>query len=327
MNRAGEIIYFCIFLMKRFAVLYFLFSFAKSFGATPSDTSEFGKSISLGFENIYNFKFTKADSIAGALKAKYPDEEKVYLLSANSWWWKIRSGEDNSENRKRFMSALRYVESALDKKKKSELSYDNLFSYIHVYSYMARLELLGDNYFKAFSFLNKCSKYLFASFGKENFYEPFNLTTGLYNYNMVAAKKKYPPLIPFLLMIPSADKELGINLLKKCSESSDKIIQTEGRYFLMIIYGEGDINYSLSESYAEKLTSQYPQNLLYSYYFFQILLLDEKKEQAMKQYKHLYQSAIANKELTEPQQKHFLSLAQKDLEVYYKKHPTQKFKN
>ncbi|MBI4930890.1 MAG: hypothetical protein HY841_09025 [Bacteroidetes bacterium] len=307
----------------------FLFSFERSFGApvSPADTSELGKSIALGFENIYNFKFSKADSLADELKKKYPEERKIYLLIANSCWWKIRSGEDNAANRKQFMSALTTVESMLDKKKKNELSYEDLFNYINVYSYMARLELLGDNYFKAFSFINKCGKYLFASFGKEQFYEPFNLTTGLYSYNMIAARKKYPPLIPFLLMLPSADKTLGIKLLAKCSESSDNIIQTEGQYFLMIIYGEGDVNYTLSEAYAEKLSSRYPQNLLYRYYLFRLLLQDNKKELAMKQYKLLYQSSLANKELTELQRKHFISLAQKDLEEYYKKHSSEESKN
>jgi len=317
--------------MKRHCLTYlvFLFSIGNCFSSflSVADTSGLNKLFSTGFAAIYNFKFHLADSIAEELKEKFPMEEKTYLFIANSYWWKIRSGEDNANTRKQFMTALTSVEVLLDKKKRNELSYEDLFNYIHVYSYMARLELLDENYFNAFSYMNKCNMYLFTSFGKELSYEPFNLTTGLYNFYLVTGKQKYPPLIPFLMLLPSADKEMGIKYLKRCSESSDENLQTEGNYFLMIIYGESDINYPLSADYSEKLCKKYPLNLLYRYYHFSVLLQDEKKDDALVEYNQLYLSSIMNKELSSIQQKYFISLAQKDLEKYYIKHPSKESRN
>lgn len=287
------------------------------------DTSASAESVARTYSCIYNFKSASADSMVQELKKKYPHEKKVYLLSANACWWKIRSGEDNAANRKQFISDLRAAEAILGKRKKEQLSSEELFQYIHVYSYMARLELLDDRYFKAFSFIDKCSEYLFTSFGRELMYEPLFLTTGLYNYCMEAARKKYPLLIPFLAMLPGTDKEEGLKHLRRCCESTDEILKTEGRYFLMTVYGESDVDHVLSAHYAAQLCAQYPGNLLYRYYLFSILLQDEKKDKAMEEYKLLYQASRSVKELSPLQQEYFLGLAKKDLVEYYKKHPKE----
>jgi len=313
--------------MSKYLIIYIIsvFSFSNCYGNFQSvtDTSELGKLIEKGFADIYNFKFKRADSLANELKKKYPNEKRTYLLIANSYWWKIHSGDDNAENRKQFIGSLNLAANLLSKSNKNKLSDEDLFYYIYIYSYMARLELLDDNYFKAFSFMNRCDQYLFTSFGKESRFEPFNLSTGLYNYSVVAARKKYPLLIPFLVMLPSADKSTGIRMLDRCSGSVDRILEAEGDYFLMIIYGEGDINFPLSEKYAEKLCVQYPDNLLYRYYFFKTLLLDEKKELAMKQYFFIFQSSYLNTDISPVQKKYFISLAQKDLETYYMQHDSE----
>lgn len=287
------------------------------------DTTVVTAAVAQAYSCIYNFRPASADSLVTELKKKYPDEKKVYLLSANANWWKIRSGEDNVTNRKQFLSDLRAAEAILGKKKKEQLSSEDLFQYIHVYSYMARLELLDSRYFRAFSYIDKCSEYLFTSFGRELMYEPLFLTTGLYHYCIAAARKKYPLLIPFLAVLPGTDKEEGLKCLRRCCESTDEILKTEGRYFLMTVYGESDIDYALSAGYASRLCGQYPKNLLYRYYLYSILLQDEKKDKAMEEYKLLYQASRSGKELSPLQQEYFLALAKKDLMEYYRKHPKE----
>ena len=312
--------------MTRIISIFFftlcLFNYCVANFSPIADSSSMEKLLKQGYEDIYDFKFTKADSLVVALKWKYPNEKKVFLLLANSCWWKLRSGEDNVTNRKQFLSALQSAAALLEKRPKSELSHEELFYYIHVYSFMARLELLDDHYFKAFSLINKCSEYLFTSFGREDAYEPLFLTTGLYNYSIIAAHKKYPPLIPLLLMLPAANKSEGIKFLNRCCVSSDEILCTEGQYFLMIIYGETDINYPLSESYAEKLCNKHPSNLLYRYYFYKVLLQEDKKGLAMEQWRALYLSSTMNNQISDHQRKYFLTLAQKALEKYYLDHPS-----
>lgn len=288
----------------------------------PAKATEppFKKQINEGYLSVYDFNFRKADSIVSCVLKEAPEDENGFLLAANLYWWKLRTGEDSESMRKQFMAALTVAEGLL-KKKNSPLCDEDLFHCIQVYSFMSRLELLSEHYFSAFSYVNKCNKYLFTSFGKEDRYEPFCLTSGLYHYSVVAAKKKYPPLIPFLIMLPPADKKTGLQLIAKAGNSEDEILRTEGNYFQMVIFGESDVDLDRSAGYAEELTARYPANLLFRYYLFSVLLQSGKKEKAMLEYKRLYAEAWKNTSISVQQQKYFLVQAQKDLEHYYIKHP------
>ena len=314
--------------MKNFSRILFLLAFSfvsqNSFSAEADLTELFSK----GFRCVYNFEFEKADSIVVILKKNYPTEPRTYVLGANYYWWKIRSGDDNSFNRKKYSSSLDELEKLLEKKKVAkQMKQEDIFHYINLYSYRARLELLDNNYLKVFSYMNKCNAFIMVSSGKEELYEPFNLTSGLYNCFMSTAKKNHPLFVPYFLFAPDCDMEAGLKQLDKCCSSSDFLLQVEANYFLMILYGEGEVDYSLSASYAEKLSSQYPNNLLYQYYLFKVKLLSGNLESAMKNLILLYQKSKSVSNLNDAQRKYFTDKAGKDMQEYYKKHPTEKSEN
>ena len=288
----------------------------------------FFNSFNKGFKFIYNFEFKKADSLISEFKKKYSSAPQTQILSANYFWWKIRSGEDTKENRKKYSEYLDNLEKCLDKKKEAkQISYEDVFHYINLYSYRARMELLDNHYIKALSYTTKCNAFITLSSGLEESYKPFNLTSGLYNCFMSMAKQNHPFFAPYFLFVPSCDKEKGLKQLEKCSSSSDVLLQTEANYFLMILYGEGEIDYPVSASYAEKLSSQYPNNLLYQYYLFKVNFFDENFDSAMKNLIMLYQKSKAVNGLTDTQRKYFTDKAGKDMQEYYKKHPTTKSEN
>lgn len=285
----------------------------------------FIRSFHYGFKSVYNFEFTKADSVFFLLKKDYPEEINTWVLGSNYYWWKIRSGDDNSFNRKKYFTCLDEVEKILNKKKSAkQITQEDIFHYINLYSYRARMELFDNNYLKVFSYMNKCNAFILLSAGKEDTYEPFNLTSGLYNCFMAMAKKNHPFFAPYFLLAPSCDLQTGLKQLNKCSSASDFLLQTEANYFLMILYGEGDVDYVLSASYAEKLLSAYPDNLLYQYYLFKVKLLSGNLESAMKNLILLYQKSKSGNSLTDAQRKYFTDLAGKDMSEYYKKHPIEK---
>ena len=293
-----------------------------------ADEEKFTELFNQGFKSVYNFEFEKADSIVSALKKNYPEESRTYALAANCYWWKIRSGDDNPLSRKKYSSSLDELEKLLEKRKSAkQLKQEDVFNYINLYSYRARLELLDNNYMKVFSYMNKCNAFILLSSGSEESYEPFYLTSGLYNCFMSAAKKDHPLFAPYFLFAPECEMEKGVKQLSKCCCSSDFLLQTEANYFLMILYGEGEIDYPLSSSYAEKLCAQYPNNLLYQYYLFKVKLLSGNLESAMKNLILLYQKEKSITGLNEAQRKHFTDLAGKDMSEYYKKHPNEKSDN
>jgi hypothetical protein len=217
------------------------------------------------------------------------------------------------------------LEKILDKKKNAkQITYEDIFHYINLYSYRARLELFDNNYFKVLSYMNKCNAFIYLSSGKENLFESFNLTSGLYNCFMSSAKRDHPLFAPYFLFAPPCDLETGLKQLNKCSASENFLLQTEANYFLMIFYGEGEVDYGLSSSYAEKLLEEYPGNLLYQYYLFKVKLVEGNLEDAMKNLILLYKKSKSVSGLSEAQQKYFTDLAGKDMSEYYKKHPTEK---
>ncbi len=311
--------------MKRaFLFLFGLLLVNSSF----SSETDFLQLFTGGFKSIYNFEFTKADSVFSELKKKHSGESRTYVLGANDFWWKIRSGDDNAANRKEYSACLDELEKLLDKKKAAkQMKPDDIFQYINLHSYRARLELLDNNYVKVFSHMNKCNPFIALSSGSEDSYEPFNLTSGLYNCFMSIAKKSHPLFAPYFLFAPDCDMEKGLKQLNKCGTSENVLLNTEANYFLMIFYGEGEVDYNLSAFYAEKLSSQYSNNLLYQYYLFKVKLLSGNLESAMKNLILLFQKSKSAEGLNETQRKYFTDMAGKDMQEYYKKHPTEKSEN
>lgn len=293
-----------------------------------SSEDEFSKLFSAGFKCVYNFEFAKADSVFGELKKNYSEEPRTYVLGANYFWWKIRSGDDNSFNRKKYSGCLDELEKLLEKKKTSrQMNPEDIFHFINLYSYRARLELLDNSYMKVLSYMTKCNSFITVSSGSEDVFEPFNLTSGLYNCFMSTAKKNHPLFAPYFLFAPDCDMEKGLKQLGKCAASENFLLNTEANYFLMILFGEGDVDYSLSASHAEKLSSLYPNNLLYQYYLFKVKLLSGNLESAMKNLISLYQKSKSVSGLNDLQRKYFTDMAGKDMQEYYKKHPSEKSEN
>jgi len=319
--------YFCAFTpnMKKIHIAFLSIACALiSFSKGKATQNEFAGAVKKTFDCIYNFKFKKADSLITLLKKTYPDKIQPYILGTNYYWWKIRSGEDNADVRKKFLQQIYLTKMLLDKKTDSgkELCNEDIFDYIHLYAYSARLALVDDNYFKALSYMDKCLGYLKASFGKENMFESFSLTSGLYNFFIAESKKKYLVLFPFMQLLPDANREKGISYLIKCSESQDTVLCSEGRYFMMLIYNESENLPAISEKYSLLLCMEHPGNLLYQYYLFSVLLRQDKEAEAKKRLDILAETGNRNEELNDTQKNFYLEKAKDDLSKYQKKnHP------
>ena len=268
-----------------------------------------------GFCYLYNFQFKKADSLIAAVQLKYPSDIFVLMLSANRYWWRIISGEDTKSNRSLFLSQLTEAENTLSIQNKQKKSDEELFFLINIYAYRSRVELLSDNYFRTISHLDKSIDYVQKSFDRIDYYDPFLLTTGLYNYFMAKAKKDYILLYPVLSIFPSANEIKGIEMLVKCIKLPDEQIQTEALYFLMRINLESENKPGLAESFGKILIAKYPNNLIYRYYYLKTLIKKGDVKLVEQQLKTIY-ACCKNNELNEEQRNHFQLLAQKDMEIF-----------
>jgi len=264
-----------------------------------------------GLGLLYDFQFKKADSLTASLEKSYPTDVFVQFLSANAYWWKIISGEDSPGNRDSLLKRLSLSETILLNKPKETLSDLELFCLINVYAYRSRLELLDDSRIKALASLDKSISWVERSFQRTENYPPFLLTSGLYNYLMAEERSEHVILRPFLSGFPGSDKAKGLDMLKKAVAANTPLLQTEAGYFLMRIYLESENDVQKALEYARQLVQRHPDNLIYQYYYYQVLVKGGDKAKQTQQQK-VVENGCCNPVLNEKQRAHFLGLLKKE---------------
>jgi hypothetical protein len=276
------------------------------------------ETINKSYYFLYNFQFKKADSIISETTKNYPLDPFSKVLEANKYWWLLLSvDESNKELSRNFLSTLTEAENLLVKNK-NNYSERDLFLLINVHGYKARLDLLNQNYLAILKNLDMSIGFIKSSNEKSTTYEPLFFTSGLYNYFMGKAKITYWFAFPLLSTYPEADKWKGIEMLKTCSFSKDKLIQTEADYFLMKIYLESEKNATLAMPFAQALIEQYPNNIIFQYYYYKILL-NKGDVKLISEQLVRFNTCFENSELNTDQIIHFQKLIHKELIEFFRK--------
>ena len=266
----------------------------------------------------YQFKFNTADSLINVYfsEMKNGEEVELYMLKANILWWKIISGINDKATKNNYYQTLSMAENYFEKEKDKGNSH--LYKGISLYGYMARMDGLNKNYLKAFFRINSCLNYLEKSFGAESKYPFFYLSSGLYNYHIVVTAKQYPVLVPYLYLYPKGDKTKGIEYLQLAANNSNKYLSTEGHYFLMKLYLE-EKKYASALLDVNELLHRFPQNAIFLYYKFKILLKSGAVKEANTASVDLIKELKMNAEINKIQIKHFEHLIDEDYKKYNKK--------
>ncbi|MCH8331157.1 MAG: hypothetical protein IH946_07225, partial [Bacteroidetes bacterium] len=277
-----------------------------------------------GFDAIYRYNFPKADSIIKHMRDKHGEEVQTYFLSTNYYWWLLVTGKDIPSTRERFYDNLEVMLTILDSNTMNrEPNNDEIYNYVIVYGFKARLEVLHRKYFKAIRYLDDCIDYIKRSFNKEDEYPFFYLTSGLYNFNMHYTIKNYPFLIFANWFYPKGDREKGLEQLAYSASHEDPILWTEGNYFSGRIYLELEKDFDKAKIHIENLLHRYPQNPFYRYMNFQNYLWEGQGDNAKDQLMIMRVYMEENKRLEEWQKAYFLDLAVDEL----KEHRNKEIKN
>ena len=270
----------------------------------------FGKDANQVFEKIYQFKMLSADSIVKDKSPQMADSALWNLLSANVAWMEILAGnlEDeywNGQFSKRIKTAKK------DLKETGYHQNDKLFYYIIVHAFKTRHELLNDNYLNAATDLNTCIDQISESFGREEAYEPFYLTSGLYHYFMAKAYDDYILMRPYLMFYPDGDAQKGLNYLESLVNSENVFLKNESNYFLMRIYYDLEEEYSKALTYAKNLVNENPENLIYQLYYIKVLrhVDSYRVSNIEKEYIRLTQESS---QLSKDQRQHFINELNKE---------------
>ncbi|MFN2394939.1 MAG: hypothetical protein ABR597_04540 [Bacteroidales bacterium] len=231
---------------------------------------------------IYDFRFHDADSLLNHMEINYKESYLPHLVRASFYWWLIISEDAGSlKNKEQYIATISKAEEKIGYMvKNSSYNYKDVFHFINLYALKARLDLLNGDYLRALRHMKYCVDYISISLGREEIYPNFNLTSGLYNYLSDYGAKQYPFLAFYSLIYPRGNMPTGLEQLKLATHNDDDVIRTEAHYFLMKIYLELEKNPGKALNHAYYLAKKYPENLIFLYHYYQILILQGKAEMA-----------------------------------------------
>jgi len=213
--------------------------------------------------DMYNFKFDKAEKQFQILKVKYPNHPLPYFLMGLSTWWKMYP---NLEIRKKtekydhtfvaYMdTAIKYAERLYDA---NENNYEAIFFLAGAYGFKAHFYGERKHFAKATFAARSALVYLRKNVENEELSPEFLFGDALYNYYAEWIKENYPLLRPILIFFKSGDKVLGIKQLKQVSYNAF-YTRTEAQYYLMRIYKDEGMN-DKALTIARYLASTFPDN-------------------------------------------------------------------
>lgn len=285
-------------------LLGFIFSLINSsFAGAPKLQGE-DTLINCFFRDLYKFSFREADSLAVIINDSHADNLTRANIKANLAWWKLLSG-DAIETSSRSCDSSLHESIRLGLKSKQK-DINSILNLIYSYSLKARLENYRGNSLKSLINFYKSITYIEQCIDKPVKDEKLTLVLGLYFYMIDYLDHEYFMMSAMLFSIPKGDKIKGLAYLEECSKSGNEMISTEANYFLLKIYSYIEKDYSKAWLYAQILTRQYPDNLVYSLECFKLLLkMNKEGEARIFQNKLIGEIEIA-KNINSGQKNHFI---------------------
>ncbi|MGV3586329.1 MAG: tetratricopeptide repeat protein [Adhaeribacter sp.] len=224
--------------------------------------------LSGAVDNLYNFKYARAERQFRSLRRRYPEHPMPYFLMGLSQWWKIVPTNILSKQYDNAFFAymdttITYGEKLLVKKKNN---YEAAFFLAAAHGFAARLHSERKNWRKAtvhsrhaLNFMNKAKE--------ANGLSPeFMFGEALYNYYAVWIGQNYPLLRPVLLFFPDGNKQLGLTQLKQVADNGF-YTGLEAKFFLMKILANEENNQMGAYPISRFLATKYPDNAYFQRFY------------------------------------------------------------
>ncbi len=263
------------------------------------------------FEAMYQYNMAEAEEMFWSLSRSRINSNLIDLTHVNLLWWWLISGDETRNYDEEMEMILHRLIAELKAKPVEKMSQDEVFTIVHAYAYLTRVDVYKERYLKGIANLSQTLKSLKIILGQTYRYDKFMMVTGLWNYFAAATMTEYPLFIPFFVLAPKSNKNLGYKLLQECSEMKNLLIRNEALYYMM------KVNYQLERKFdealgtADQLTLRYPNNLIYHFHKFMILFESGQKAKAIEQYQVLLQVSTQAPGLSPVQRNHLVEIARK----------------
>jgi len=233
--------------------------------------------------DLYNFKFDRAEIKFLELREKYGWHPLPYFLMGLIEWWKIMPNTSDKSHDDKFLA---YMDSTISV---AERLYDDYpankveaaFFLAAAHGFKGRLYSDEDrkSWRKAAAAGKDALDYLEESKGFHNLSPELLFGDALYNYFSVWVPENYPSLRPVLWFFPKGDKSLGLKQLKEVSYNAF-YTRTEAMVWLMRILNSYENDQYQALQISKYLYEEYPDNPYFHRYYARMLYSVHRYEQA-----------------------------------------------
>lgn len=230
--------------------------------------------ISEALNDLYNFKFAKAEQQFRWFKQKYPWHPLPYFLLGLSEWWKIMPNTKETKYDDRFLA---YMDSTIVVAKNlfeeyPEYKIEGAFFLAAAHGFKGRLysDEERKNWTKSAVEGKSALNYMEICREKADLSPELLFGDALYNYFSVWVPENYPSLKPIMWFFRKGDKQLGLKQLKEVSYNAF-YTRTEAMVWLMRILNSYENDQPRALQISEYLYSIYPDNPYFHRYYARML--------------------------------------------------------
>lgn len=224
--------------------------------------------------DLYNFKFERAEQQFRWFKQKYAWHPLPYFLLGLSEWWKIMPNTKSTQYDEKFLaymdSTITVAENLFDKYPEYKL--EGAFFLAAAHGFKGRLysDEERKNWRKAAVEGKSALNYMEICREKEHLSPELLFGDALYNYFSVWVPENYPAMKPLLWFFRKGDKQLGLKQLKEVSYNA-YYTRTEAMVWLMRILNSYENDQQRAFQISEYLHQTYPDNPYFHRYFARML--------------------------------------------------------
>lgn len=227
-----------------------------------------------GLNDLYNFKFERAEAEFQDLKTRYGWHPLPYFLMGLSDWWKIMPNTKNTAHDESFLAYMDTTIQVAERLFKEYPNYKAEASFFLAAAYGFKGRLYSDeerkNWRKAAAVAKNALNYLEEGRGSHNLSPELVFGDALYNYFSVWVPENYPALRPILWFFSKGDKALGLKQLKEVSYNAF-YTRTEAMVWLMRILNSYENDQFQALQISEYLIETHPDNPFFHRYYARML--------------------------------------------------------
>ncbi len=253
---------FIKFLLSKRIIIFAAVFLSCITGVAYAESSEIGKLALKGLDNCYHFRWDEAEKTFDRIIKKYPGDPRGYHYKSTVylWYYLSTNAKEDYDNFVKYSNlVLEKSEAMLDKNPDDQ---DIKYILGTNYSCRAMIFMKAGNYLDAIWASKESESHLSEVIDKDPRYYDAYLGLGLYNF----AVDQIPSAFKWALSLAgiSGDEKKGLAYIKTAAEKGT-YISVEAQYYLSQILSEAKMDFTSAGTYLKKLSTRYPDNLLFNY--------------------------------------------------------------